>query len=79
MKTFTLKNFISRQTKGTALVDLEKKGLQTYGLDWYQCEFFLGIIGDTIWFTTEGDVRYSGKTEKEITAKFEEFKKEQTK
>lgn len=77
MKTVTLKNFISRATKGTAVVNLTKPYYN--GLNYYRGEFELGLIGDTLWYTTNGEVHYSGKTEQQIIAEFEEFKNEQTK
>ena len=78
MQTVTLKNFISRATKGTAVVDFSNK-TSNHGLNYYRGEFELGLIGDTLWYTTNGEVQYSGKTEKQIVAEFEEFKREQTK
>jgi hypothetical protein len=78
MKTVTLKNFISKATKGMAVIDFENK-TSSNGLNYYRGEFELGLIGDVLWFTTEGEVRYSGKTEKQIVSEFEEFKREQTK
>lgn len=78
MKTVTLKNFISKATKGMAVIDFKSK-TSNHGLNYYRGEFELGLIGDTLWYTTEGEVRYSGKTEKQIVDEFEEFKREQTK
>jgi hypothetical protein len=50
MKTVTLKNFISRATKGTAVVNLTKPYYN--GLNYYRGEFELGLIGDILWYTT---------------------------